>query len=429
VLGSFRIVSASIRSNAGLAALGLFFILKVVAALALLKLSAATLSASGFAVFSQFLVFSALLNTVSSGGMQNGLVRQIASASDPQESRRAFLAARRIWLFIVLCGAVLALASGPLSKLLVDDFSYAWAIPFLIAAAGVNGLGQLYTAALVGENRLAANAIAQGAGLIAGTLAALPFLLSGSAALAAVVFAVGNCGTAVIARFSLRRSDIVRKQDVGNLVPMVRQLLAYSGSFVFAAAATPVVLLVVRYAYREAFGVEALNEWLVANRISDVSTQLLGLFMVQWYLPQIARTTSDQPARAITVRAFIVATMVMASFLFIFSVGSSYLIPLLLSDTFLPARDSILVYMTGDVLRVATSLALFGSLARKHLWTYMALEGGSAFLLGGLTLAMLAFSIREAPFLAYAGAYGLLAIALCLTFVLPARHGPKGGGA
>jgi hypothetical protein len=52
----------------------------------------------------------------------------------------------------------------------------------------------------------------------------------------------------------------------------------------------PVIIFALRYLYRQTFGPRDLGYWLAANRISDVTTSLLGLFMTQvcsgpWRLP------------------------------------------------------------------------------------------------------------------------------------------------
>lgn len=409
------------RSHVGLVALGGFFGLKVLMALVMLKLSAQFLSADGFAIFSQLLFFSALLNTLASGGMQNGLVREIAAAGDAGGAAVAFAAARRIWLFICVGGLALAALSTPLAEWLVSDASYAWSIPLLVSAAALTGLGQLYSAALIGQHRLAANAIAQTCGLVVGTLASVPLIIMHSPALAVVAFAAGNCVTVVAARLLLGRSEILSGAPADAIRPVVRRMLAYAGSFVFVAAVTPTVLFAVRYVYREAAGVEALNEWLVANRISDVSTQLLGLFMAQWYLPHLARSTSPAEAKATTLHAVAIAGAVMTAFLVVFLAGASIIIPLVLSEQFVSARGQIALYMTGDVVRVVTSAALFAALARGRLGTYMALEGGGAALFGVLAIGLLGLSVPQAPIIAYPVAYAILAVLIAALFYLRAR--------
>jgi O-antigen/teichoic acid export membrane protein len=407
------------RSHIGLAALAGFFAVKVLLALIMLKLSAQSLSAEGFTIFSQLLMFSALLNTVASGGMQNGLVREV-SRSD-QDAAVAFAAAHRIWLIICCCGIVLAAFSIPLAKLLVDDTSLAWTIPLLIIASALTGLGQLYTAVLIGRNRLAANSAAQLAGLLVGTLCAVPLVVNNSPAIAVIAFATGNCVTAVVARICLEKSPYLPVAHSASLEPMLRQLLGYSGSFVFAAASMPLILFCVRYVYRDVFGVEALSEWLVANRISDVSTQMLGLFMAQWYLPHLARSSTKAEANRTTLGAVAIAVSTMTAILVFFLAGASVIIPLVLSEQFLSARSNVAIYMFGDVLRVATSAALFAALARGRLWAYVAIEGLSAALFGLLAIGMIMLSISDAPFFAHVATYGILSVLIGGRFLMYAR--------
>src|SRR6185312_17432081 len=78
-----------------------FFGLRVALAVGLLKLSASFLPVSGFAVFSQLMLFAALLNVLALCGAQNGVIRQAAAAAgDLDDLMHTQSAAFAIWLAV-----------------------------------------------------------------------------------------------------------------------------------------------------------------------------------------------------------------------------------------------------------------------------------------------------------------------------------------
>lgn len=408
----------------GLLSLGAFFGAKVLAGLALLKLSAELLPVAGFALFSQFIMLWALLNLVASGGVQNGLIRQVASADSEVAARTAFRAGARIWAAAALLVPPLILFRDAVSVTLVGDTTAAWIVPWLAVGATIAGAGQLCSSVLIGSGRLASNVVSQSAGLLAGFVAAVVCLYRADAGWAVIAFALGSLLTPATAWVLARKSPALSRGPASAVGAEVRMLLGFSGAFVAVAIITPTVLFALRHIYLEAFGIEALAEWLVANRISDVSTQLIGLFMVQWYLPTISgagRTVSRN--RTTSRNAFLIGTAVMVMLLAIFMIGAPVLVPLFLSEQYLSATSSIGMYMLGDALRVSVSIAMFHALARRRLWTYFGIEAAGAGLLGLLVGIGIQQGRVDAPYVGYVAAYALMSAAIGLRFLMARRPG------
>lgn len=401
----------------GLLSLGAFFGTKILLGLALLKLSAELLPSSSFTLFSQFLLAWALLNLVASGGVQNGLIRQIASAESAVEARTSFRAGMRIWAAASLILVSLWPLKDRVAVILVGDAAAAWILPWLVCAAAIGGLGQLCNAVLIGSGRLTSNVASQTAGLVAGFVGAVACLYRAEAGWAVVAFAAGSLLTPVVAVLLARKLPALSPGAVSSVGSEVRALLSYSGAFVAVALTTPIILFTLRFFYREAFGVDALAEWLVANRISDVSTQLIGLFMVQWYLPKVAGTARGEFQTRIVVGTFVLGTAAMLLLLAIFMIGAPVIVPLLLSPQYLSASGLIALYMLGDALRVSASMALHHALARRRLWMYLGIEAASAALLGVLVGWGIQQERIEAPYLGYVGVYGILTAVIATVFL------------
>lgn len=417
-----------LNQHRGLLSLGVFFGGKVLVGLALLKLSAEVLPVAGFALFSQFVMLWALLNLVASGGVQNGLIQQVAGAESDMAARTAVRAGGRIWATASLAMLFLTLMKESVSITLVGHAGGGWLVPWLVIAAMVGGAGQLCSAVLIGSGRLTANVASQTAGLVAGFGAAAACLYRAEAEWAVLAFAWGSLLTPVTAWALARKSPALGRGPTEPVGAAVRVLLGYSGAFIAVAIVTPAVLFALRHFYREAFGIDALAEWLVANRISDVSTQLIGLFMVQWYLPTISgagRTVSENRTTSLT--AFVIGSGVMLLVLAVFLLGAPVLVPLFLSQQYLSASTAISMYMLGDILRVTASIAAYHALGRRRVWTYLGVETASAALIGIFVAIGIQQGRIDAPYLGYVAAYGVLFAAICVRFMLARRPGQGGG--
>lgn len=403
--------------RSAVAVVPLFFALKVLSGLALLKVSALYLPVSDFTAFAQFLLLGAMLNTVAVGGAQNGIIRQAAAAQDQHALARAKGAGFLIWAVAILAlGLPMILLRGGVAELLIGHREVAWAVPWIVALALLTGPGQIYCALLTGCGRAPASLASQGLGLLAGTAAAVILLIDQRPVWAAVAFYAGMLLTVPVSWLALRRHSILIL-PLRELASEARLLLGYSGAFVFVAVFSLLVLFAVRYVYLSAFGLETLGYWLVAQRVSDTSTQLLGLLMVQVFLPSYTPVRDGAEGRAILRRTWLTGTAVMAGFLVCFAIVPELTVRIFLSERYLPAIGMILAYMVGDVLRVSGSVGMHAAFAHGRLWRYIAIEVGAMSLFAAITLALTSAGRTEAPVIGYVTAYAVAALIIIGAFL------------
>jgi O-antigen/teichoic acid export membrane protein len=400
-----------------LASVPAFFLFRVAAGLLLLKLSTNMLSVSGFAVFSQFMLFAALLNTMAIGGAQNGLIRQAAAAGDEQALGRAEGAALMIWGVVApILALIIAFGSGRISHILVGTADRWWVVISIALLALAAGPGQIWCSLLTGRTRAASSLAAQASGLLAGTAMAATLIVRGDPAAATIGFASGSLVTMAIA-FVLRTGLYVPKASRRAVRRETVVLLRYSAAFAATSTFSSLLLFGLRSLYREDFGSIALGYWLAANRISDTSTQLLGLFMTQFYVPHFTMLQSDAERRALTLRCWVAAIALMGSIPLVFSMISGPLVRIFLSPAYLPAVPAIRAYMIGDMFRVWACFAMFTAFARGHPGRYAAIEIGTLSLMAGITVLLIEIGETRAPLLAYAGAYGVTAMLVSAVFL------------
>lgn len=379
-----------------------YFAVKLCFGLAIIKLSAEYLSPVNFATFTQLFFYLAFVNTISGGGVQNGLIRQIAASRTDGDAQKFLTAGQIIWATTAtIIGAIALLYRESLSQLLTSDVQHSSIIAMLTLASLASGGIQIYGAVLTGRGRGARSLFAQTVGLLVSGGACCYFLWLGKAEHAVLAFAAGQGAAAVLCWMLVRVEGLVRVVGADGTVAAIAILLRYSGSFLIAASVMPITLLLTRFVYREAFGLTALNDWLAANRISDTSTQFLGIFLIQFVLPALAGAHDTQKKREILRKAFGLCTAGFALALLLFIASSTWVIPLILSDRFLGATWLIALYMAGDILRVSTSLLSNAALARRALGFYIAAEVAQPAIFATGLLLGIAWGYTSAPAYAY----------------------------
>lgn len=399
-----------------LASVPAFFGFRVASAILLLKLSATFLPVSGFAVFSQLMIFSALLNLVAVGGVQNGLIRQAAAANVAEDLGRTQSAAFAIWATAlpVLILTIVA-GSGAISHILMGTAGEWRAVIAIAVLALAAGPGQIWCSILSGRKRTASSLGAQATGLAVSTAAAGWLITQGQTVAAALAFASGGLVTMGVSFLLAARLRIPRA-SLRSASPEVRALLRYSAAFAATAGFTSVVLFGLRWLYRESFGPVELGYWIAANRISDMSTQLLGLFMIQFFVPHLAMAEDDAARRSLILKCWAAGAAVMAIILVTFTLASKPLVHVFLSDAYLPAIPAIRSYMLGDILRVWPSLAMYAAFASGRPARYASIEIGTLAVMAVITITLVSGGEARAPLAGYVGAYAVAAAVVTVAF-------------
>lgn len=400
----------------------IYFGVRVLCGLALLKAAAQWLSLDEFGQFAQLGIFAALFNFLLVGAMQNGLVRATAAADQQASLGPIHATAFVVWLAIA--GVLLCLLTpfaGGIAVVLTGSAGDAGAIRAILFICLLTAPGQIWCGILTGQNRVGAALLSQAAGLLVGTGGSLLAVMQGEPAMAVELMAAGGFITA-LAAFSLVRPFTLP----GAIGRPDRALIWTLCRFAFVTASTVAMtnstLFGLRAYYRDIAGTDALSHWLAASRISDMSTQFIGLGMAQIILPLLVGATSGDRQRHIMLRAGIAGTLVTVSALLIFVIGSRPLTNAILSPAFISAIPVITVYLAGDCLRVWVSLAQHANLAHDKLGHYAAVELASAGAMAAIMMSLLFAGDDRAPQLAYVGAQALVAIG-AVTLLFKARAG------
>jgi O-antigen/teichoic acid export membrane protein len=406
---------------ARLASVPAFFAVRIASAVVLLKVATSALPVSAYGEFTQLVQFNALLNLVAVGGTQNGLIRQAAAADDDDSLSAIHGAALIIWgATALLLLAMFALASGSVSTVLVGRPDERVIVLTIALLSLLSGPGQIWCSILSGRKRIQSSLAAQAVGLVGSTAGAAEFIVHGHTEAAAIAFASGSLLTLAVAAIPIARLRLSLPKWASS-ISQVRPLIGYSAAFAATSSYSALVLFGLRSLYRQHFGPTALGYWIAANRVSDLSTQLLGLFMIQVFVSHLAAIKGEAEQRAFILRCWLVASAGMFAILACFWAASAWLVPLFLSRSFVPATPVIRTYMIGDALRVSASLAMFTAFSRGRPARYAAIEMATLSLMAVIAVALILAGDPRAPQIAYVSAYAVTAVLVIAAFILPAR--------
>lgn len=387
-----------------------FFGIKIGVGLIVTIASANWLPPSQFAFFTQLLLFTAWLNLVATGGTVNGLVRQASfHRDDPLASRRVVSAALLIWAAITAIMLLLGLVfRGPISIFLVGARSAADYVPLLVALSAVAGVNQLFCAILTARRRVSESLLSQTAGFLASGAGAAWFLLEGDPAGAVVAFAAGPALTLLVT-IALVRRDIALS-GVRGLASEIRILLAHSAAFFAVATLPPFFLFAGRSVYQEHFSLAALALWLLANRISDLNSQMVGLYNTQIILPALSAAKDFGTRMEIVKRSLVVVIgLSLAVFVVFLAIGEIVL------RLFLPASYSASLffiggYLLGDIFRSIVATGMIWALSRNRLLVYSAIEIGVIALITGAVVMFAWRGVAAGPAISYPAGYAIGAL-------------------
>lgn len=406
--------------------LPIFFLVKLTSGLIILKVSSVYLPVDDFSVFAQFLLLGAMLNMVSVGGVQNGLVRQIAASSASEDQSLSIWAGFLIWAsaFVVLALPILAFRNS-VSTLLIGNVSGGLAVGSITLAVFVAGPAQIFCAQLAGRRSPSVSFLAQGIALLSAMSGCVVLLYFGHPTAAACAFYWGAVISVPISWVFVRK-DLARPNfPLSLIVTQAIRLMRYSITFVALVGITSITLFGLRYAYQDAFGLENLSFWLVAQRVSDTSTQFLGLYMTQYFMPHLASSKATTGDHAIIVRGWLTASAAMACLLACFAMAPELAVSVFLSDRYIPAAGLIMLYMAGDTLRATVSLAMHAAFARNRLLVYVGIEAFAMAIFSAITLVLVAHENTAAPFIAYIIAFGAVALLLIIYYTWREMREPR----
>ncbi|KQU74861.1 MULTISPECIES: O-antigen translocase [unclassified Rhizobacter] len=402
--------------------------IKVTTSLVLNKVLAVHLGPSGYAVIGQFQNLLAMVVAVASGSVGVGVTKYTAEYAD--EPERQHLVWRTAALISLVggscCIVVLVIARHELAQWALADPALSDVILWLAGALFLILLNTLLLAILNGKKAVRAYVLANIAGSLLTALMAGALVtwcgLQGALVAVATGQAVACLATVVLFAHALPQSwsalaPAFDRQAMGRLAH-------FAVMSITSAVVVPLAQLLIRDGIADRLGWHDAGLWQAVWRVSDIHLMLLTTTLSLYFLPRFSEIRrNDELLAEVKSGMRLVLPLVLTSALSIYLLRG-WLIPTLLTDSFLPLVDVIGWQLIGDIAKVCSWVVAYTLISRARTTVYVGLEIAFSALLVALSLAGTNFDGLRGSAVGYAATYVLYGCAVLFFFRRMLRQEP-----
>lgn len=385
------------------------------------KIIALFIGPSGMALVGNMRNFVSLLESISTLGFQNGVIRFVASHKKEPVKTRAFIST----VFFVLLGLAMLLSvllffgadywttylfgSNSSYGLVVTVFAFTlpWHSLSSFLLAVLNGLGNYQKVIYI-------NIIGNLLGLFVtvllvtqmNTLGAMLSLVITPAMLFGVTFFYLNKELALFSHISFRLFDW----------SLLSHLYSFTVMALFTAIVSPIVMLVLRNYIIDSQGLSQAGFWEAISRISTYYFMFLSTLLTVYFLPQLSMATSDTETKSIFKKYYKSVFLLFIGVLLVIYLLRSFIVRLLFTEEFLLVNDLFFWQIVGDVFKAASLIVGYEFFAKKLTKAYLLTESLSFGSMLTFTFLLVPHFQTEGVVMAHAFTYMLYFTLLAVYF-------------
>lgn len=302
------------------------------------KLAATLLGPVGIGLNGIYNEAREFLHTTSNLGMDQSGTRQIAQAHSPEDKAMAVALTRSWILLFAIAGTLLTMVLAmPLSWVLFSDYDHVWQILLLAPSVGFSTMTCGEHTVLRGMQRLRALALVSVLSVIIGIVTTIPFYyvwgLEGivpGITLSTLCIMIANM--AVSYRYCPPQFQFVRQQLIKGI-----KMIQIGISFMLAGLVTHAAMLLIQTLLNRYGGLDSVGFYNAAYAICFTNTGIIFASLSQEYFPRLSSVFANKDERTASVYRQIKATLLLAlPVAALMYLLMPWIIPLLLSDEFLP---------------------------------------------------------------------------------------------
>jgi len=343
------------------------------------KVMAVFVGPSGLALVGNFRNFITSIETVSTLGLQNGVVKYVVDAKDDAPALQKVLAT----VFISLAAMVLLLSAGlllfahfwsvwlfgPASDFHTVFIALALALPWYAASillvSVLNGLGYF-------QQVIRVNLWGNFLGLLISLV--LVWQLHTQGALLSLV--IPPALIFVVVFYYLNK-----KIHFANLLSwqafdrqLLWQLSSYSLMALVATVLGPLVYVQIRNEVIAQLGTVQAGYWEAMTRISSYYFLFIATLLSVYFLPKLSQAKTNKATQQVFFSYYKLVLPLFVLGLFILYLGRNFWVPLLFSKAFSPVTDLFLWQMVGDVFKAASLILGYQFFAKKMTVSFILCE-------------------------------------------------------
>lgn len=369
--------------------------IKIVSALVINKVVAIYIGPTGFALVGQFQNISQLVMTAAQGAINIGVTKYTAEyGKDDKRIPILFSTASKICLFsssVVGCGVVIFSDYAALHFLKSETYSYIFVIfGFTIVLFVVNSL---LLSILNGLKEIktwvSINIIQSIYSLIFTTILIVWLGLDG----ALIAMVTNQSVTLFVVLWMLRKHPVIKIENFKAAFdkPEARKLAGFSAMAITSAATVPVSHLFIRNYIGETLDWEQAGYWQAIWYLSTMHLMVITTTLSIYYLPRLSEIVEKAELTNELLRGYkIIMPIVVLSSTTIYMLRD-FIIWFLFTEEFIALRELFLWQLIGDIIRAASLLLGYLTIAKAMTKTFISLE-----IFGSLSFVILTIFLVDA---------------------------------
>lgn len=333
------------------------------------KIIAVFIGPSGMAIVGNFRNFTTSIESISTLGLQNGIVKYVAEFENEQHQLKKILSTIVFCLLIAtsIVSVCLLLFSSSLNSLVFGDtieyenvfkilaFCLPWYIASLFLIAVLNGFGAF-------KKVITISIFGNGIGLLLTVILITNFNTFG--ALLALVLAP----TLLFFVCLFYINDKVKLISFSRKFidfSIIKHLSEYSLMALISAIIGPFVYLLIRNHIITRIGINEAGYWEGLSRIASYYYVFLSTIIALYYLPKMAKATSNSDSNRLIWSYFRNIVPIFILGLIMIYLFKDFLIPLVFTKEFLPIKSLLFWQLLGDVFKAISFILGYQFFAKK----------------------------------------------------------------
>lgn len=354
-------------------------LLKIGTGLVTSKLLAIFVGPSGMALVGNLRNFMTSLESISTLGFQNGIVKYVAEAEKDQSKLQKIIATVFISLLlvaIILSGILFYFASYWNSQIFGTHFWYSFVFKVLALALPWYTVSLFFISVINGFAQFKKVILINVLGNVIGLLASL-VLIWNYQTLGALLAIVASPSLLFFVSFYFVNKEISFfeniKLDLFDF-KIIKNLSSYSIMALVSSVLGPLVFLIIRKNVITAVGIDQAGYWETMTRISSYYMLFVSTILSVYFLPKLSSAKSNSETKTIFWSYYkTILPLFIVGFIVIYALRF-FIVELIFTKEFLPVTTMFFWQLVGDILKVAFLILGFQFFAKKMTLAFIIFE-------------------------------------------------------
>jgi PST family polysaccharide transporter len=352
---------------------------RIIAGTVITKFVAVLIGAEGLALMGNLRNFSTALQSVSIGGMYQGMVKSISKFKDDSKRLSEVLStAYFVGFVLTFISSLLCYYNAEvLSEFLFSGrYQYSYIIRLMGLLLPFYSLNMFSFSIMNGFSKFKILLVINIIGQVLGLLVTLVLIWQDNidGALTSIVITPALVFLITLVGILWRRSLIALIRFRNMTLVALKKMAPHTVVAVLTSVSIPLVLVLIRNYLMTEIGIKEAGYWQAVNRISDYYLMFINSLLVLYVFPRLHATKSIKAFRVEIYRFYKSVMPYFAAVLLLIYVARVPLIQILLTDEFEPAKELFAWQLLGDFLKVMAMVVALQFLAKRMFVHFIILQ-------------------------------------------------------